>query len=147
MKASERIQKQAKRNLERNKSETFKVGEKVRVLMSALYSKHRMMIKKNKSKLLSLKYSPEIYKVYKVIKPDDFVKERYLLRDSNDITILTELKLNNPNAVRQAKLFFGSELLRVFFPKSLIRPFRKKIFISTQLCFKCSFLKFLLIFV
>ena len=113
MKASERIQKQAKRNLERSKSELYKVGEKVRVLMSALYSKHRMMIEKNKSKLLSLKYSPEIFKVYKVIKPDDFVKERYLLRHSNDVTVLTELKLNNPNAVRQAKLFFGSDLLRV----------------------------------
>lgn len=71
------------------------------------------MIKNNKGKLLSLKYSPEIYKVYKIIKPDDFVKERYLLRDSNNKTVLTELKLNNPNAIRQAKLFFGSELLRV----------------------------------
>ncbi len=38
------------------------------------------MIKNNKTKLLSLKYSPEIYKVYKVIKPDDFVKERYIKR-------------------------------------------------------------------
>ena len=113
LKASERIQKQAKRNLELNKTEHYKVGEKVRVLMSALYSKHRKMIKNNKSKLLSLKYSPEIYKVYKVIKPDDFVKERYLLKDSNNITVLTELKLNNPNAIRQAKLFFGSELMRV----------------------------------
>ena len=51
LKASERIQNQAKRNLERNKAEIFKVGEKVRVLMSALHSEHRMMIKKNKSKL------------------------------------------------------------------------------------------------
>lgn len=51
--------------------------------------------------------------MYKVIKPDDFVKERYLLRHLNNETVLTELKLNNPNAVRQAKLFFGSDLLRV----------------------------------
>ena len=113
LKASERIQKQAKRNLERNKAEIYNVNENVRVLMAALYSKHRKMIKNNKSKLLSLKYSPEIYKVYKVIKPDDFVKERYLLKDSNDTTVLTELKLNNPNATRQAKIFFGSDLLRV----------------------------------
>ena len=49
LKASERIQKQAKRNLERNKAEIFKVGEKVRVLMAALYSEHRKIIKKNKS--------------------------------------------------------------------------------------------------
>ena len=113
LKASERIQKQAKRNLERNKAEIFKVGEKVRVSMSALYSKYRMMIKSNKSKLLSLKYSPEIFTVYKVIKSDDFVKERYILKDSNNITVLTELKLNNPNVVRQARVFFGSDLLRV----------------------------------
>ena len=32
LKASERIQKQAKRNLELNKTEHYKVGEKVRVL-------------------------------------------------------------------------------------------------------------------
>ncbi len=103
--------------------------------MAALESKHKMMIKKNKSKLLSLKYSSQIYTEYKVIKADDFVKERYLLRDSNeveiinlyslrsttltgnlvpstrdsyDITLLTELKLNNPNAIRQAKLFLES---------------------------------------
>ena len=63
LKSSERIQKQAKQNLERNKSELFKEGEKVKVLMSTLYSKHRKMIKNNKNKLLSLKYSPEIYKV------------------------------------------------------------------------------------
>ena len=113
LKASERIQKQAKRNLERNKAEIFKVGEKVRVSMSALYSKYRKMIKSNKSKLLSLKYSPEIFTVYKVIKSDDFVKERYILKDSNNITVLTELKLNNPNVVRQARVFFGSDLLRV----------------------------------
>ena len=113
LKASERIQKQAKRNLERSKTEIFKVGEKVRVSMSALYSKYRMMIKSNKSKLLSLKYSPEIFTVYKVIKSDDFVKERYILKDSNNITVLTELKLNNPNIVRQARVFFGSDLLRV----------------------------------
>ena len=113
LKASERIQKQAKRNLERSKTEIFKVGEKVRVSMSALYSKYRMMIKNNKSKLLSLKYSPEIFTVYKVIKSDDFVKERYILKDSNNITVLTELKLNNPNVVRQARVFFGSDLLRV----------------------------------
>ena len=48
LKASERIQKQAKRNLERSKSELFIVGEKVRVLMSALSSKHRMMIEQKK---------------------------------------------------------------------------------------------------
>ena len=41
------------------------------------------------------------------------MKERYLVRDSNDETVLTELKLNNPNATRQARIFFGSDLLRV----------------------------------
>ena len=67
LKASERIQKQAKRNLERNKAEIFKVGEKVRVSMSALYSKYRMMIKSNKSKLLSLKYSQKYLQCIKLL--------------------------------------------------------------------------------
>ena len=36
-----------------------------------------------------------------------------MLLDKNDKFIRTELKLNDPNKNRTAKLFFGSELLRV----------------------------------
>ena len=43
----------------------------------------------------------------------DFMKDRYMLLDGNDKYVLQEIKLNDPNKKRSAKLFFGSELLRV----------------------------------
>ena len=36
-----------------------------------------------------------------------------MLLDDNDKYVLQEIKLNDPNKKRSAKLFFGSELLRV----------------------------------
>ena len=41
------------------------------------------------------------------------MKDRYMLLDGNDKFVLQEIKLNDPNKKRSAKLFFGSELLRV----------------------------------
>ena len=41
------------------------------------------------------------------------MKDRYMLLDDNDKFVLQEIKLNDPNKKRSAKLFFGSELLRV----------------------------------
>jgi hypothetical protein len=117
LRASERIKKVAKRNLDRTIVEQFKNGDMVRVLMSSLYSKIRMKIKEGKSKLLISKYSPEIYKVFEAPEPvgehKEFMKDRYMLLDDNDKFVLQEIKLNDPNKKRSAKLFFGSELLRV----------------------------------
>ena len=89
----------------------------VRVLMSSLYSKIRMKIKEGKGKLLVSKYSPDVYTVVETPEPvgehKDFMKDRYMLLDGNDKFVLQEIKLNDPNKKRSAKLFFGSELLRV----------------------------------
>ena len=59
MRASERIKKIAKKNLDRTIVENFKNGDMVRVLMSSLYSKIRAKIKEGNGKLLISKYSPE----------------------------------------------------------------------------------------
>ena len=68
-------------------------------------------------KLLISKYSPDVYKVVETPEPvgehKDFMKDRYMLLDGNDKFVLQEIKLNDPNKKRSAKLFFGSELLRV----------------------------------
>jgi hypothetical protein len=117
LRASERIKKVAKRNLDKTIVEQFKNGDMVRVLMSSLYSKIRTKIKEGDGKLLISKYSPDVYKVVETPEPvgehKDFMKERYMLLDKNDKFVRTELKLNDPNKNRTAKLFFGSELLRV----------------------------------
>ena len=115
--AAEKIKDKAISELQRTKSEKFVVGEKVRVLVSSLYSKVRAMIKSRYSKLISVKYSPEIYLIKKVIKPrgehSEFMKEKYMLIDSNGDDVLSEYKINDPNAKRDVKTFFGSELQRV----------------------------------
>ena len=117
LRASERIKKIAKRNLDKTIVEQFKNGDMVRVLMSSLYSKIRAKIKEGHGKLLISKYSPDIYKVVETPEPvgehKDFMKDRYMLLDGNDKFVLQEIKLNDPNKKRSAKLFFGSELLRV----------------------------------
>ena len=117
LRASERIKKIAKRNLDKTIVEQFKNGDIVRVLMSSLYSKIRAKIKEGKGKLLISKYSPDVYKVVETPEPvgehKDFMKDRYMLLDGNDKFVLQEIKLNDPNKKRSAKLFFGSELLRV----------------------------------
>ena len=48
MRASERIKKVAKRNLDRTIVEQFNNGDMVRVLMSSLYSKIRAKLKEGK---------------------------------------------------------------------------------------------------
>ena len=117
LRASERIKKVAKRNLDRTIVEQFNNGDMVRVLMSSLYSKIRAKLKEGKGKLLISKYSPDVYKVVEAPEPKgehkEFMKPRYMLLDKDDKFIRTELKLNDPNDKRSAKLFFGSELLRI----------------------------------
>ena len=117
LRASERIKKIAKKNLDKTIVEQFKNGDVVRVLMSSLYYKIRAKIKEGKGKLLVSKYSPDVYTVVETPEPvgehKDFMKDRYMLLDGNDKFVLQEIKLNDPNKKRSAKLFFGSELLRV----------------------------------
>ena len=117
LRASERIKKVAKRNLDKTIVEQFNNGDMVRVLMSSLYSKIRAKLKEGKGKLIISKYSPDIYKVVEAPEPvgehKEFMKPRYMLLDKDDKFIRKELKLNDPNDKRSAKLFFGSELLRI----------------------------------
>ena len=117
LRASERIKKVAKGNLDKTIVEQFNNGYMVRVLMSSLYSKIRAKLKQGKGKLIISKYSPDIYKVVEAPEPvgehKEFMKPRYMLLDMDDKFIRTELKLNDLNDKRSAKLFFGSELLRI----------------------------------
>ena len=48
----------------------------------------------------------------------DFQNTRYTLQDVDGNKLLTEIKLNNPNAPRDSKIFFGSELQKVDIEKT-----------------------------
>jgi len=112
-----RLEDKAGKMLDKAK-EDFEPGDRVRVLTSALHSKIRSLIKSGNAKYIVVKYSPEIYYIDSVLKPKgphkDFRNKRYTLRyNSNGQRLLTELKLNNPDAVRGQKIFFGSDLQKV----------------------------------
>ena len=111
-----RLEDKAGKMLDKAK-EDFVKGQPVRVLMSALNSKIRKLIKSGNSKYIVVKYSPELYYIDNILTPKgphkDFRNKRYTLRNSNNEPLLTELKLNNPNAIRGQKIFFGSDLQKI----------------------------------
>ena len=111
-----RLEDKAGKMLDRAK-EDFVKGQPVRVLMSALNSKIRSLIKSGNSKYIVVKYSPDLYYIDNILTPKgphkDFRNKRYTLRNSNNEPLLTELKLNKPNAVRGQKIFFGSDLHKI----------------------------------
>jgi hypothetical protein len=114
----ERIKNYVKREVAKNKSEILKKGDKVRVLMSSLYSQVRAIIKSGRKKLIPVTWSPNIYTIKKrERKPrgvdTDFYKQSYTLLDIDGQVVLSQLKLNNPNKVRVPKRFFATELQKV----------------------------------
>jgi hypothetical protein len=83
--------------------------------MSALYSQVRKMIKDNDKKYLVVKFTPEIYRVRSILKPDHagYEKLRYTLTAPDGEPVDTQLKRNNPNKERRERRFFATDLLRV----------------------------------
>ena len=59
----ERIKNYVKREVAKNKSEILNKGDKVRVLMSSLYSEVRAIIKSGRKKLIPVMWSPNIYTI------------------------------------------------------------------------------------
>ena len=112
---AERIKEKAKRNVLKNKTKEFNVGDYVRVKLSQLYSQIRQMVKQGDKKYIVVKYSPEIYEIDKVLKPDHegYEKLRYTLKDLDGNILLTQQKKNNPNKPREQKRFFASDFLKV----------------------------------
>ena len=114
----ERIKNYVKKEVAKNKSEILKAGDKVRVLMSSLYSEVRAIIKSGRKKLIPVMWSPNIYTIKKrERKPrtvdKDFYKPSYTLLDSDGNLVLSQIKLNNPNRERGAKKFFATELQKI----------------------------------
>jgi hypothetical protein len=111
------VENKAKRDVARTRPQNFFINEHVRALNSSLYSKIRKLIKAGNSKLVVVKYSPEIFRIRTKKKPTgdqiDFKTTRYTLSHEDGTPVLTELKLNNPNRIRGAKYFYGSELQKV----------------------------------
>ena len=109
------IKEKARRNVEKNTTQELQVGDYVRVKMSQLYSQVRKMIKDGDKKYVTVKYSPEIYVIDHVLKPDNegYEKLRYTLVDLDGNPLKTQLKRNNPNKPRRQKRFFASDFIKI----------------------------------
>ena len=115
------IKEKARKNVLKNKTKEFEKGDYVRVKLSQLYSQIRKMVKDGDKKYIVVKYSPEIYQIDKVIQPDHegYEKLRYTLKnlevDENgeDVPVITQQKMNNPDKPREQKRFFASDFIKI----------------------------------
>jgi hypothetical protein len=61
IKVGKKLEDKAKRDVQKYKEDVFRKGDHVRVLNSSLYANVRKLVKEGKTKLLPVKYNPEIY--------------------------------------------------------------------------------------
>jgi hypothetical protein len=104
----------ARKDVLKNTTKEFQLGDYVRVKLSQLYSQIRKMVKDGDKKYIVVKYSPEIYVIDHILKPDreGYEKLRYTLKTLGGEKLLTQQKMNNPNKPRRQKRFFASDFLR-----------------------------------
>ena len=107
--------------IKNNTTEEYKVNDFVRVKMATLYSSVRKIIKSGDKKLLAVNYSPTLYQIKSILRKDikdrtvgdnviSFEKKRYTLKNIDGTPVQTQLKKNNPNAIRKEKRFFASDM-------------------------------------
>ena len=104
---SRNIREKARKNVLKNKTLELNIGDYVRVKLSQLYSQVRQMVKLGDKKFIVVKYSPEIYQIDKILKPDNegYEKLRYTLKSLDGEPLLTQQKMNNPDKPRGQKRF------------------------------------------
>ena len=83
--------------------------------MSALYSELRKAIKQGNKKLINVTYTPEIYRVFKVIQEThpSYERKRYTLRTLDGAPLYTESKINEMKHSHRYRRLFASDLLKV----------------------------------
>ena len=113
LKARLRIDERAKKILSKEK-DYFRVGDLVRIKMSALKSKVRKMIKDKDKKFIIVTYTPEVYRIYQIIRNNNigFENTRYLVKHLDGRVLIAEnLRDRNNNLEPREKLLFGSDLI------------------------------------
>jgi hypothetical protein len=116
-----RHEKRISNAIKNNDTVEYKKGDFVRVKMGTLFSSVRKLIKSGDKKNIVVNFSPKVYKITGIIakdKPDivvrnktiSYEKLRYTLSNLDGTPLASELKNNNPNAVRKSKRFFASDM-------------------------------------
>ena len=109
------IRERARKQLEKNKIDEFNVGDHVRVKMSSLYSELKKAIKQGNKKLINVTYTPEIYRVFKVIQEThpNYERKRYTLKTLEGEPLYTERKVNEMKHSHRYRRLFASDLLKI----------------------------------
>ena len=83
--------------------------------MSSLYSELRREVKAGHKKLINVSYSPEIYRVFKIIKEDHptYERKRYTLKKLDGSPLHTESKVNEMRKTHRYRRLFASDLIKV----------------------------------
>jgi hypothetical protein len=95
----------ARKMLAQGRSPTlFQVGDLVRINLLALSERMRELKEEGRVNKLAVYYTPEIYRVVRVIiaQPNATIRTRYIVQDDNG---------NDVMRGRQPRLFFASELI------------------------------------
>jgi hypothetical protein len=105
----------ARKDVLKNTTKEFQLGDYVRVKLSQLYSQIRKTVKDGEKKYIVVKYSPEIYVIDHILQPDraGYEKLRYTLKTLGGEPLLTQRKWNNPNKLRRQKRFFASDFIKI----------------------------------
>ena len=105
----------ARKDVLKNTTQEFELGDYVRVKLLQLYSQIRKMVKDGEKKYIVVKYSPEIYVIDKILRPDraGYEKLRYTLKTLGGEPLLTQKKWNKPNKIRRQKRFFASDFIKI----------------------------------
>ena len=83
--------------------------------MTSIYSELRKQVKAGNKKLINVSYTPEIYKIFKVLQEDrvGYEKKRYTLKHLDGSPLETEYKVNEMRKNHRYKRLFASDLLKV----------------------------------
>jgi hypothetical protein len=113
--ARNNIKEKAKKQIERTHIDELNIGDHVRVKMSSLYSELRKEVKAGNKKQINVSYSPEIYRVFKILKEDHptYERRRYTLKKLDGSPLLTESKVNEMRKTHRYRRLFASDLIKV----------------------------------
>lgn len=85
-------------------NDDYKVGDKVRVKMSAIFNNIRKLLKGGDSKQIVVTYTPDIFKIVRVQKKDGVLeRNKYVLESENETPLTT--------AKNKTKYFYASDFI------------------------------------
>ena len=105
----------ARKDVLKNTTQEFELGDYVRVKLSQLYSQIRKMVKDNQKKYIVVKYSPEIYVIDNILKPDraGYEKLKYTLKTLGGEPLLTQKNGITPENRDDRNVFSRGTLLKL----------------------------------